>query len=49
MLAAWRRRRTTHEIEQGKVMPTHALVIFVGGLVTVLTAVMIISLVLSAR
>lgn len=33
-------RRTTREIEQGRVPPAHALVIFVGGWVTVLAAVM---------
>ena len=49
LLAAWHHRRTTHEIEQGKVTPAYGLVIFVGGLVTVLAAVMIIYLVLSAR
>ena len=49
ILAAWHHRRTTHEIEQGKVKPAYALVIFVGGLVMVLAAVMISYLVLSAR
>ena len=49
VLAAWHNRRTTHEIEQGKVTPAYALVVFVGGLVTLLATVMINYLVLSAR
>ena len=49
ILAAWHHRRTTHQIEQGKVTPAYALVVLVGGLVTLLATVMIIYLVLSAR
>ena len=48
-VAAWHHRRTARAIERGQVVPATGLVIFVGGLVAFLAAVMIIYLVLSAR
>ena len=49
LLAAWHHRRTSHDIERGKVRPAIGLVIFVSALVAVLAVVMIAYLILSAR
>ena len=49
VLAAWHFRRTTRDIEAGKVIPTVRLVVSVSALVTLLVAVMVVYLLASAR